>query len=115
MGLVVGHGELADGEGGGGSVVGGMVFLEALFVPISVCKAGIALSHLVIGHIGIDILFGEHLHVLLGVEATVGGEGGLLEDIRVTDGFEVLLCTFNHGKKETLFLRYAEGLGVDDD
>ena len=59
-----------------------ILFSEALLVAVSFEKAGVPLSELGVGHIGIDILLHEQLHVLLGVKAAVGGELGFLEYVR---------------------------------
>jgi hypothetical protein len=101
-------------KAGGDAEVDGMLLLEPFLVSISVCKGGIYLSHLAVSNVGVDLLVGEESHVLIRVEAGIGGEGGLLEDVGIAQSFEVLLRPFEHGEKKALFLRGTEGFGMDN-
>jgi hypothetical protein len=100
VGLIIADNELIDGEGSGGAVIGSPILIKAFLVPISSGEARVSLSELIIGDVGIDTLFGEYLHVLLGVEAGIRGQFGFLEHSGVPDGSEILPCAFYHGLKE---------------
>ena len=51
---IIAHRKVSCRVGGGCPVSGSILFLEALFVPVSFCKAGITFSELGIRDIGID-------------------------------------------------------------
>jgi hypothetical protein len=59
--------------------------------------------------------FKQHLHILFGVKAGIGGELRLLEDVRCgADRREVLTRALDHGRKQIAPLRFAKGFRMDN-
>ena len=74
------------------------LFIEPLLVPVSICKPRIAVTELVVRDVRVNAGLNYHLHVLFGMEAAVGGQFGLFEDILFfADRLEVLSGFFDHG------------------
>ncbi len=68
-----------------------------------------------IRHIGVNLLFRQHLHVLAAVKTTVSTQLCLSKNVLfLADGLEILTGAVNHRFKQVMLLPLAEGLGMDD-
>ena len=69
-----------------------MAFLIALVIE----ETGITLAEPVVGHVTVNPFLGQHSHVLLGMEAAIGGQPGSGKHFRITDDREVLFRPLHH-------------------
>ncbi len=113
--LILAHGKIACRIGSRRTKERGLLFPEALLVPVSFEKAGVPFPELGVGYVSIDALLHEGLHILLRVEAGIGGELGFVEYIGSADGSEIIPGALHHGFEQCLFLGCTISFGRDDD
>jgi hypothetical protein len=113
--LILAHCKIACRIGSRRTKERGLLFSEAFLVAISIGKAGIPFPELGIGHIGIDTLLHEQLHVRFRMKAAIRGELGFVEYIGSADSSKVLPRALHHRLQERMFLGCAVGFGMDDD
>ena len=76
--------------------------------------ARVALAHVAVGDIAVDMVGGQGLQAALTVVARVGQIGGAINRTRLADSGKVITHTIDHRLEQIVFLRRAVRLRVDN-
>src|SRR5437773_1209363 len=88
-------------------------FLFLGLVPIGCFKPRITLSKQDVGHVAVNLLVKQQLHVLFGVKSRVGAKLGLFENVPLDpDSFKILAGPFDHRLQQLVLLGLSKSLSM---